>query len=124
VTEDSSMKHDIKQMGFIVKYCTDIEDAISMFGEDEEDFLNNVQYQHCCAFAIAQIGERVKRLSPGFVKKYSEIEWKDIAGFRDVLSHDYNCVDLSMFWNTISKDVPKLKKECESILAELKGNIT
>jgi len=90
-----------------------------MFGRDEEDFLSNIQFQHSCAFAVEQIGERVKRLSCGIVSRYSEIEWRDIAGFRNILSHDYPSVNLSVFWSTIMNDIPKLKKECESILADL-----
>jgi uncharacterized protein with HEPN domain len=115
------MKRDIRHLELIIKYCTDVEDSVSMFGADEEDFYGSVQYQHCCAFQIAQIGERVKRLSSQLVAKYSEIEWKDIAGFRDVLSHDYDNIDMAMFWRTVSKDVPKLKRDCETILTEIKN---
>lgn len=95
-----------------------------MFGSDEEDFISNVHYQNACAFALSQIGEHVKHLSRGLRKKYLEIEWKDIEGFRDILSHDYSGVKISIFWDTLTNDVPKLKKECESILVELKGNST
>jgi len=44
VAEDSVTKRDIKQMEFIIRYCVDIEDAIRTFGQDEEDFLSNVQF--------------------------------------------------------------------------------
>jgi len=64
----------------------------------------------------------VKRLSDHVVSRYPEVEWKDIAGFRDVLSHNYPSVNLSVFWNTIINDVPKLKNECESILTDLRQN--
>jgi len=107
-------------MEFIIKYCNDIGEAILIFGQDEEDFLSNIQFQHSCAFAVEQIGERVKRLSKDIVSRYSEVEWKEIAGFRNVLSHDYPSVNLSVFWNTIINDVPLLKKECERILEDLK----
>lgn len=62
----------------------------------------------------------MKRLSFDLTSRYSEMEWKDIAGFRNVLSHDYPNVNLSVFWSTIVNDVPRLKKECECILADLK----
>ena len=120
MTEDLSTKRDIKQIEFIIKYCSNIKDAIQIFGQDEEDFLSNIQFQHSCAFAVEQIGERVKRLSGDLVSKHSEVEWKEIAGFRNVLSHDYPNVNLSVFWSTIINDVPRLKKECERILEELK----
>jgi len=121
VTEDLSTKlEDIKQIEFIIKYCSQVEDAVQVFGSDEEDFLGNVHYQNACAFALSQIGEHVKQLSHGLRKKYSEIEWKEIAGFRDILSHDYPGVNLSTFWDTVTKEVPKLKNDCEIILRNLK----
>lgn len=113
------MKHDIKQLERIIQYCENVEEAVQRFGSDEEDFLENIIFQHACAFEISQIGERVKRLSVELTKRYPEIEWKDIAGFRDILSHEYENVNTTMFWNTIIKDVPKLKKDCEAILIEL-----
>jgi len=109
-------------MEFIINYCNDVEEAILFFGQDEEDFLSNVQYQHSCAFAVEQIGERVKRLSKDLVSRHPEIEWKEIAGFRNVLSYDYPSVNLSVFWSTITNDVPELKKECERILNGLTRN--
>ncbi len=122
MTEDLFMKRDVKHLELIIRYCGDIEDAIESFGSDEEDFLNNVQYQRSCAFTVSQIGERVKRLSNNITTKFPDVEWKEIAGFRDVLSHDYENVNIPRFWNTIVYDIPRLKKECEHILKELNEN--
>jgi len=113
------MKHDVRHLELIVRYCNDIEDAMMMFGHDEEDFQNNVQYQRSCAFTVSQIGERSKRLSKDLITKFPDVEWKEIAGFRDVLSHDYENVNLPRFWNTIAFDIPKLKMKCELILKEI-----
>ena len=119
MTEDSCMKHDVRHLELMVRYCNDIEDAMMMFGHDEEDFQNNVQYQRSCAFTVSQIGERSKRLSRDLITKFPDVEWKEIAGFRDVLSHDYENVNLPRFWNTIVFDIPKLKRKCELILKEI-----
>jgi len=69
-----------------------------MFGSDEDDFIDNVQFQNSCAFSMIQIGERVKRLSSEFIAGYPEIEWSDIARFRDILSHNYDGVNLQIVW--------------------------
>ena len=61
------------------------------------------------------IGEAVKNIPNSFRDKYPSIAWKDIAGFRDVLSHAYFGVDMSRVWNIIEKDLPTLKKEIEKI---------
>ncbi len=113
------MNRDIKHLRSIIQSCNEIEEAVLMFGADEEDYLSNKQYQNSCAFALLQIGEIVKRLSPDLISSHPEIEWSDIAKFRDVLTHSYSKVELPAVWNVITEDVPSLKKECESILTEL-----
>ena len=119
--ESSSTKRDIKQLEFIVKYCNAIEDTISLYGQIESEFFENIQFQYTCAFAAEHIGECVKQLSKELISKHPEIEWKDIARFRDLLSHDYPNVNLSIFWSTLIHEVPPLKKECESILYDLRS---
>jgi hypothetical protein len=60
----------------------------------------------------------VKNIPESFRKKYSKIAWKDIAGFRDILSHAYFGLNLERVWNIIENDIPILKKEIEKIKLE------
>jgi uncharacterized protein with HEPN domain len=62
------------------------------------------------------IGEAVKKLSSELKKGHPEIPWKDVAGMRDKLIHDYFGVDLDAVWDTVRKDIPRLKDEIESLL--------
>lgn len=61
------------------------------------------------------IGEAVKNIPDAFRKKYPKIPWKDIAGFRDILSHAYFGVNLDRVWNIIEIDLPNLKEEMSKI---------
>jgi uncharacterized protein with HEPN domain len=55
------------------------------------------------------IGEAVKQLSNATKDRRSEIPWRQIAGMRDRLTHDYFGVDLVLVWRVIERDLPVLK---------------
>ena len=57
------------------------------------------------------VGEATKNLSPKIRNKYPEVLWKDIAGMRDKLIHNYFGVDLGAVWDTAKKDIPRLKHQ-------------
>lgn len=61
------------------------------------------------------IGEATKRLPSEFTALYPQIPWRKMAGFRDILSHAYDRVDMSEIWNTIEEHVPQLLLELEII---------
>jgi len=115
------MNRDVGYIESIIRYCGNIEEAIQIFGNDEEDFLENVHFQNDCAFSLSQIGEIVKRLSPDLTSKHPEVEWDNIARLRDIISHKYEGIELRVVWDIIMGDVPSLSKDCKFILAELKS---
>ena len=68
-----------------------------------------------CAFAIGQIGELASNISEETKHTYSHIPWRSIRGMRNRIFHDYEHVDMTVFWNTLTKSVPELIK----LLSEL-----
>ena len=63
------------------------------------------------------IGEAVKQLSPEIRKKYPEITWCKIAGFRDILIHSYTGINVDEVWGVIKDNLPKLKQQIQPIIA-------
>ena len=56
------------------------------------------------------IGEESKKIDKDLKDSISiKLNWADIAGIRDKISHDYRGVDEQILWNTIRKELPKLK---------------
>lgn len=63
------------------------------------------------------LGEAAKRVSPEFRALHAVIPWRRIAGFRDVLVHDYDMVDDHEVWRVIEHDLPDLVR----LLSDLVG---
>jgi len=97
----------------ILKSIEDIEDFAK--GLNREKFSKDNLRQSAIIRQLEIIGEAVKNIPASFKEKYKKIPWKEIAGFRDVLSHAYFGVSLERVWNIIEKDLPTLKKEIEKI---------
>ncbi len=87
----------------------------------KETFSKDITIQDAVIRRIEIIGEAVKNLPLNYKGKHSEIEWREIAGMRDKLIHEYFGVNLNVVWRTINKDIPQLKKQ---ILELLKKSIS
>ena len=90
-------------------YLKYIRDAISRIEEYTKavgynDFIKNHLIQDG-VIRLEIIGEATKRLSTQFKNNYPHIPWKDIAGMRDKLIHDYLGVDIEAVWETVKKDI-------------------
>ena len=67
------------------------------------------------------MGEATKRISTDLREAYPDVRWHDVAGFRDVLIHDYLGVDLDEVWSILQLDMPLLKRQIAEILEALEG---
>jgi uncharacterized protein with HEPN domain len=96
-----------------------MNDALS-FVESMEffDFEKDKKTIYATLRAIEIIGEAVKKIPSEIKENYPEIPWKEMAGMRDKLVHEYFGVDLKRVWNTIKKDIPALKPLFEKILRD------
>ena len=73
--------------------------------------LKDIQLQDSIIRRIEIIGDAVKNIPQEIKKKYLEIPWKEIAGMRDILVHEYFGIDLQLTWETVQKDIPQLKNK-------------
>jgi len=89
-------------------------------GVSKEKFMSNNEKQSAVIRQLEIIGEAVKNISEKFRKKYPKVEWKKIAGTRDIFIHAYFGVISERVWGIIKKDLPILKKQIKEILEKEK----
>ena len=65
---------------------------------------------------LSILGEAAKRVNEDFRNRYPVVPWKDIAGMRDVLVHDYFGIDFVLLDEVVFEEVPKLKVSIELLL--------
>ena len=67
---------------------------------------------------LQTLAESSRRLSEMVKASHPGVDWKGLAGFRNVLVHDYLGVDLEHVYRAVEQDVPGLKLACEAALRE------
>lgn len=92
---------------------------IQEYTEDgEETFRNSRLIQDAVIRNLQTLSESTMRLSDDIKEKYGDIDWGQIAAFRNVIVHDYLGIDLDKIWNILEEDLPELKLAIEEMILE------
>ncbi len=84
----------------------------------KEDFLADETLKRAVIRSLEIIGEGTKKIPADFKVKWSAINWKNMAGMRDRLIHDYIGVNYSIVWDVIKNKIPELYEQ----IIKLTGN--
>jgi uncharacterized protein with HEPN domain len=111
-------------------YILFIEDVLTCI-EKIERYTSNVSFEDFSGNDMAVdavirnfeiIGEAVKKIPEEIKKRYADVEWKEAAGFRDVLIHDYFGIDIEAVWDTVRNNIPPFKKQILKVLESEKAS--
>ena len=114
------MSENIKDREFS-DYLNDILEAI----DDIQSFIKDMSFTDLesdkkTLYAVIRcleiLGEAVRKIPKNVKERYPDIPWKEIAGIRDKLIHEYFGVDTQTIWDTIQEDLSPLKETITNII--------
>ena len=111
------MKKDPK---VFIGHITESIELIEQYAKNltTDKFKKNVAMQDAIIRRLEIIGEAVKNIPSTFKTKHPESPWKQMAGMRDVLIHEYFDVDLLLTWTVVKQDLPLIKTKLQKMLSD------
>jgi len=94
-------------------YIISVSDNLS-----KDDFLADETLKRAVVRSLEVIGEATKRIPNDFKVKWSSVHWKNMAGMRDRLIHDYIGVNYSIVWDVIRNKIPQLREQINEVISE------
>jgi uncharacterized protein with HEPN domain len=104
------LMHILDAISEIEKYTTNV---------DFNEFSTNSMLFSACVRQLEIVGEAVNRLSDDLIANNPEVEWRKVAGLRNMLIHEYFGIDDNLVWSIIQKNIPDLKGKVSIIVLGL-----
>ncbi len=110
-----------REWKFFIFDISDSVNKILRFVSDlnRRDFFSDDKTFDAVMRNLEIIGEAAKKIPADIKEKYAEIEWKKIAGLRDIVVHEYFGIDEDIIWDVIENKIPELKENIEKIIKYL-----
>ncbi len=112
--ERAYLLHAIEAIDAIFNYTVDGSEAFFSDGKTQDAVIRNIEI----------IGQAVKGISDGTRALEPAVPWRQIAGMRDKLIHEYFGVDLALVWDVVERELPTLRPQLEKLSQRLAGGVS
>jgi uncharacterized protein with HEPN domain len=107
--ERAYLLHAIEAIDAISSYTVDGSEAFFSDGKTQDAVIRNIEI----------IGQAVKGISDDIRAMEPAVPWRQIAGMRDKLIHEYFGVDLALVWDVVERELPILRPQLEKLSQRL-----
>ena len=80
------------------------------------EFLDDETLKRAIVRSLEVIGEATKKIPDDFRQEWNSVNWKNMAGMRDRLIHDYIGIDYTIVWDVMRNKIPELYEQISEIL--------
>lgn len=103
------LKHIADECSFLLTASKDLS---------KNDFLDNETLKRAVVRSLEIIGEATKKIPADFKIRWNTIQWKNMAGMRDKLIHDYMGVNYSIVWDVLKNKIPDLSQQVADVISK------
>ena len=105
-------------------YLWDMINAIDQLqtglqGKTYEDYQTELLLQRGVERLLEILGEAARRIDRSFHDQHPEVEWADIIGLRNVISHQYDELDLEQLWDILQNRLSPLRQKLQTLLEQM-----
>ncbi|MEO0408706.1 MAG: HepT-like ribonuclease domain-containing protein [Cyanobacteria bacterium P01_A01_bin.135] len=84
-----------------------------------DEYLQSAMVQSAVERQPGVLGEAARRLSDEFRQAHPEINWRQIIGLRNILSHRYDEIEQEDIWTTITSKPEPLRTQLQMLASSL-----
>jgi uncharacterized protein with HEPN domain len=109
--ERAYLLHAVEAIDAILSYTLEGRDVFFSDRKTQDAVIRNIEI----------LGQAVKGISDGTRALEPEVPWRQIAGMRDKLIHEYFGVDLALVWDVVERELPVLRPQLDELSQRLAG---